>query len=190
MPATARSWHTQTGFTYVGVLVLVAITGIMAAATAELWHTERKREREAELLFIGNQYRQAIGRYYDLGAGQVRTFPKRLEDLLQDPRTPGTRRYLRKLYPDPITGSEEWGLVKGPSGEILGIYSLSEDEPLKKGNFSRMDARLEGKQKYSEWVFAYLPGKSISVVPNLPSAKPQPGGPRVPPRPTLTEIRG
>jgi type II secretory pathway pseudopilin PulG len=179
----------QSGFTYIGALVLVAIMGIMAAATAELWHTERKREREAELLFVGNQYRQAIGRYYDQGAGRVRAFPMRLEDLLQDPRTPGTRRYLRKLYPDPITDSMEWGLVKGPTGEILGVFSLSEEAPLKKSNFSRNDARLEDKQKYSEWMFVYTPGRSAPAVNDVQPIKPKPGGPRVPPRPAMAENR-
>ena len=59
----------------------------------------------------------------------------RLEELLQDPRYPDIRRYLRKIYLDPMTGSAEWGLVTGPGGEIYGVHSLSGDEPLKKANF-------------------------------------------------------
>jgi type II secretory pathway pseudopilin PulG len=170
----------QSGFTYIGVLILVAIMGIIAAATADLWRTERKRESETELLFIGNQYRQAIGQYYDQSPGRVRTFPGRLEDLLRDPRTPGIKRHLRKLFADPVTGGEEWGLVKGPAGEIVGVFSLSEDAPLKKGNFQRIDSKLEDKQKYSEWVFIYTPNRSSPQVATTLPAKPKPGDSRVP----------
>jgi hypothetical protein len=53
----------------------------------------------------------------------------------------------------PVTGSSDWGLVKGSSGEIFGIYSLSEDEPVKKSNFNSAYASFEGKMKYSDWVF-------------------------------------
>jgi len=170
----------ERGFTYIGVLILVAIMGIMAMMTADLWSTGRKREIETELLFIGNQYRQAIGRYYSQSVGRAGAFPARLEDLLQDPRTPGTKRYLRRLFPDPVTGSDEWGLVKGPAGEIMGVFSLSEDEPLKKGNFRRVDATFEGKQKYSDWVFVYTPVQFSSPAAVTRPVNPIPGGSRVP----------
>ena len=179
IPST-RAPRFQTGFTYIGVLVLVAIMGIIAAATADLWRTERKREIETELLFVGNQYRQAISQYYNQNTARGRSFPATLQDLLQDPRTPATKRYLRKLFLDPVTGSEEWGLVKGPAGEIMGVFSLSEEMPLKKANFRRVDAKFEDKQKYSEWVFIYTPSQSSSPVATTPPAKPKPGGPRVP----------
>ena len=67
--------------------------------------------------------------------GRARRAPLRLEELLQDPRHPGIQRYLRKIYLDPMTGSAEWGLITGPGGEIYGVHSLSEDEPLKKSQF-------------------------------------------------------
>jgi type II secretory pathway pseudopilin PulG len=169
----------QSGFTYIGVLILVAIMGITAAATGELWRTESRREAEAQLLFVGNQYRQAITGYYEQSPGQKRSFPMRLDDLLRDPRVPGTKRYLRKLFADPVTGGEEWGLVKGPAGEILGVFSLSEQTPIKKSNFGVRDARLEDRQKYSEWVFMYTPGRSSPIASPQP-AKPRQDGTRVP----------
>jgi type II secretory pathway pseudopilin PulG len=161
----------QHGFTYVAALVMVAILGVIAAATAAVWHTERKRESEAELIFVGHQYRDAIGRYFERSPGPVKTFPRRLEDLLLDPRTPAIRRYLRTLYPDPISGRYEWGMIKGPNGEIVGIFSLSEGKPLKQGNFSRSDERLENRDKYSEWVFQYSPSRSsgFGVSPQVPA---------------------
>ena len=55
---------TRSGFTYIGLLVAVAIIGIMLSAAGSLWSFTSKREKEAELLFIGHQFRDAIARYY------------------------------------------------------------------------------------------------------------------------------
>ena len=143
------------GFTYLTVLFLVAIMSSGLAFVGELWHTSRVREKEAELLFVGNEYRQAIARYYL--SGPQRQYPRNLSDLLKDPRQPGTVRHLRRLYPDPITGSGEWGLVKAADGGIAGVHSLSEASPLKSGGFRVRDAALEGKGKYSDWQFAFAP---------------------------------
>jgi hypothetical protein len=56
-----------------------------------------------------------------------------------------------------MTGKSEWGLVKGPDGGIGGVYSLSEDKPLKIAGFKLRDASLEGAQKYSDWKFSFSP---------------------------------
>lgn len=138
------------GFTYIGVLVLVAMMGMALALAGELWHSAQKREKEQELLFIGNQFRRAIAMYGANGGGNL----QQLEDLLRDPRIPGVRRYLRRIYRDPMTGSAEWGLVRSGGNAITGVYSLSGDEPLKQAGFSAADRDFEGKKKYSEWVFA------------------------------------
>ncbi len=147
------------GFTYFGVLAIVIIMGGVLATAAEVWHFSMKREKEQELLFVGNQFRQAIKMYYEHTPPLAQRYPARLEDLLADPRYPSVQRYLRKIYPDPISGSTEWGLVKGPSGEILGIHSLSNSEPAKKVNFSNADKNFENKSKYADWVFMYVPGQ-------------------------------
>ena len=154
----------QAGFTYLAALFAVAILGGGLALAGEVWETSAKREKEAELLFAGNQYRKAIERYFLSGQQQ---YPRALEDLLKDPRRPGTVRYLRKLYPDPLTG-KEWGLVKAPDGGILGVHSLSQERPLKAAGFRLRDAAFEGAQKYSDWKFVHaLPVPSIK-----PPAKP------------------
>ena len=142
------------GFTYLTVLFIVAILIGGLALVGEVWETSAKREKEADLLFVGNQYRRAIERYVLAGKAQ---YPRTLEDLLQDARQPSTQRYLRKLYPDPMTGKSEWGFVKGPDGGIGGVYSLSEERPLKIAGFKLRDASLEGAQKYSDWKFSYTP---------------------------------
>ena len=114
------------GFTYLTVLFVVAILMAGLALVGEMWESAAKREKEAELLFVGNQYRKAIERYVISGKAQ---YPRTLEDMLQDPRQPSVQRYLRKLYPDPITGKSEWGFVKGPDGGIGGVYDVKSGAP-------------------------------------------------------------
>jgi type II secretory pathway pseudopilin PulG len=156
---------TSAGFTYIALLIVIAVMGVVLTSVEEVWYMAVKREKEQELLFVGSQFRHAIGQYArHAQIGSVR-FPMKLEDLLQDPRTPNMQRYLRKIYNDPITGSSTWGLLKGPSGEIFGVYSLSEDEPVKKHNFSFADAAFEDKMKYTDWVFMSLPGRYGSRLP-------------------------
>ncbi|MBI5889586.1 MAG: type II secretion system protein [Nitrosomonadales bacterium] len=147
------------GFTYIGLLLIVTIMGVGLVTTSEVWHTAQKREKERELLFIGNQFRQALNGYYEHTPGRERRYPLRLEDLLKDPRYQSTQRYLRKIFADPVGGGEKWGLVRGPDGEIYGVHSLSEDEPMKKSNFSLADRNFEGKTKYADWVFMHVPGQ-------------------------------
>ena len=50
------------GFTYMTALFIVAILATGLALTGEVWQTSTAREREAELLFAGHQYRKAIER--------------------------------------------------------------------------------------------------------------------------------
>lgn len=147
------------GFTYLAVMAIVAIMGIALAVTGEVWHIALKREKERELLFVGNQFRRAINSYYAHTPVSGRRQLNSLEELLRDPRHPSIQRHLRKIYADPISGRAEWGLVKGESGEIFGVHSLSEEEPLKKRNFSFEDKNFEGKMKYADWVFMQSPVK-------------------------------
>lgn len=147
-----------TGFAYVGVLFAVAFMGISLAATGTLWQLERQRERERELLFIGNQFRLAIENYYRHTAGPVKGYPRRLEDLLRDTRYPNTVRHLRRLYRDPMTGEPQWGLIRAADGGISGVYSLSDAAPIKVAKFAPRDRGFEGKRRYSDWRFIYIPG--------------------------------
>jgi type II secretory pathway pseudopilin PulG len=160
------------GFTYLTILFVVAIMGIGLALTGEVWHTAALREREAELLWTGAHYRRAIERYYLAGPRQ---YPRELTDLLRDLRKPNVERYLRKLYPDPVTGSYEWGIVKAPDGGVMGVYSRSEDRPLKEANFKSTEAAFDGAQKYSDWKFVYLPPTGAQPVGSNPSAVPSSG---------------
>jgi type II secretory pathway pseudopilin PulG len=156
MVKRARAWLRQAGFTYLTVMFIVAILLGGLAIVGETWETSARREKEAELLFIGNQYRRAIGLYYLSTPGVVKGYPRQIEDLLKDPRQPGTMRHLRKLFPDPITG-KPFVYIKGADGGIQGVNSPSDDAPLKVANFRVRDAIFEGAQKYSEWKFIHTP---------------------------------
>jgi type II secretory pathway pseudopilin PulG len=154
----------ERGFTYLTVLFIVAILLGGLAMIGEVWETSAKREKEADLLFVGNQYRKAIARFYEGTPGGVKRYPRTLEELLKDPRAPDTRRYLRQLYPDPLGGGE-WGIVKAPDGGVAGVYSLSEEKPLKIGNFRLRDAGFDGAQRYADWKFVYSPAAAAQTTP-------------------------
>lgn len=155
----------QTGLTYLALLFAVAMAGITLAATGTIWSMERQRERETELQFIGNQFRQAIRLYYERSPGQVKRYPMSLNDLLLDNRFLGIQRRLRQIYIDPMTGGEEWGAVAAPEGGIMGVYSLSDATPIKTSGFAIRDADLEGKKKYSDWRFIYRPAAAQAAKP-------------------------
>lgn len=157
-PADLRRPHRAGGFTYWAVLAIVAIMGTALAAASEVWHTAQKREKERELLFVGDQFRRALDSYYAHAPASGQRQLNNLEDLLLDPRYPTVRRHLRKIHVDPVSGRAEWGLVKGANGEIFGVHSLSEDEPMKKSHFIPEYKSFEGKTKYADWVFMQSPG--------------------------------
>lgn len=98
----------ENGFVYLWALFAVALAGIVMAGTGQVWQAKSQREKEAELLYVGEEFRKAIMSYYNTGPKQ---YPESLEDLLQDKRTPAIKRHLRKIYTDPITNTTEWGIV-------------------------------------------------------------------------------
>ncbi len=161
-PAMQRNQH---GFTYLGLLFAVAMVGVALAATGMLWATQRQREREQELLFVGDQIRQAIGSYYERSPGLVKRYPAKLDDVLKDNRFINVQRHLRQRYVDPVTGSREWGLVMAPEGGVMGVYSLSTGTPIKRAGFAEVDAAFAGASRYSDWKFVYRPSsKQLNVV--------------------------
>ncbi len=147
----------QEGFTLVGALILVAFMGAGVAAYGELASHAAQREKEQELLFVGNQFRQAIGAYYERTPGAVKRFPQTLEQLVEDKRYPMPQHHLRRMYADPITGKPQWGVIDAQGGGIMGVYSLSEAKPIKTGGFAARDRTLAETSRYSDWHFSYVP---------------------------------
>jgi type II secretory pathway pseudopilin PulG len=161
----------DSGFTYIGLLIMVAISGIGLAGAGIVWHQDMQREREKELLFIGEQIRQGIGSYYENTPDGVKQYPKQLEDLILDNRFPVIKRHLRKLYNDPFSLKKEWGLVK-QQGRIVGIYSTSELTPIRITGFLSQYETFGSAQKYSEWKFIYTPGSMTQTLENQPLTSP------------------
>jgi type II secretory pathway pseudopilin PulG len=144
-----RLRHRQRGFTYVGLLFAIAVLGITLATIGVVWSTQIRREKEAELLWIGDQYRDAIAQY--LAAGGV--YPQQLSDLLEDSRFPLVRRYLRKLFPDPMTGEVDWQLIPAPGSGFMGVASSSQGKPIKVAAFSVRNAAFKDATCYCDWKF-------------------------------------
>lgn len=159
MASSRGSW--ERGFSYLWVLMAVALMSVGMVVAAEVYMTSARRENEKELLFIGRQFREAIARYYESMPGGAKHYPQSLDSLLRDPRFPGMRRHLRRIYIDPMTGKAEWGVLR-VGKRIVGVHSVSVAAPLKVGNFEPADAGFAGKKKYSEWVFTHPPHLSVS----------------------------
>ena len=155
----------QRGAILIMLLVMVVILGITAGMAGQSWRSTVQRAREAELLWRGQQYQQALASYYSVKHGTQQMSPAKLEHLLRDPRFPGTVRHLRKLYDDPMTG-EEWQLVTDPAERIIGVRSGSDLEPFQKGGFPKSLAALQGKSSYSEWEFVFTPRRKNSKAAN------------------------
>ena len=145
------------GFILIGTLVLMMVAGYALAEVSAKWSDVVKREREQELLKVGDTIRKAIGSYYNQTPGVVKQYPLNLEALLKDDRFPVPRRYLRKLYLDPITQREGWGILEAPSGGVMGVYSLSDQAPYKRKNFRPIYKNFENQKYYGNWYFAYVP---------------------------------
>lgn len=143
----------QRGFSYVGVLILLAIIGTVSAATLSIGSVMQRRAAEDELLFIGEQFQLALLSYANASSSGASRYPARLNDLLRDPRFPSIRRHLRKIYVDPMTGSTDWGTVNAPEGGIYGIFSQSREHPIRISGFTGKFSHLDGAGMYSEWVF-------------------------------------
>jgi type II secretory pathway pseudopilin PulG len=166
----------EAGFTYLGALVLVVVTGIALTSASQYWSSVLTREAEKELLFRGDQIRRAIDSYYkSTPQGRLPSYPSRLEDLLKDPRSLDARRHLRRLYADPMTGGK-WEIVSDGKGGVKGVFSLSEKAPLKSGGFPAGYESFEGATAYTDWKFVSNPSSAktpqAAPPPQVPSAQP------------------
>jgi type II secretory pathway pseudopilin PulG len=143
------------GFTYVSVMVLVAVIALAGAATLKLGSVLQRSRLEAELLAIGAEYADALQSYADATPAGQPTQPRSFKELLRDPRSSTLKRHLRRIYVDPLTGSAEWGIVyAGDKAGIVAIYSLSDAKAVKIGNFPERFRAFEGRAKVSDWKFS------------------------------------
>ncbi len=118
----------------VAMLISLAVGAIWMSAALPSWRQQAIREKEAELIFRGEQYARAIYLYRTKNNGAQ---PQSLDQLVQ-------QRYLRKKYLDPITGKDfvPIATATGQGGQgggtlpfagagIFGVRSTSNDESIK-----------------------------------------------------------
>lgn len=151
-PASVRGRAVR-GFTYVMVLAILALLGVALAAVGTRWADRVQREREQDLLRIGQLYAQAILDYHRGSPGSDKTWPKTLQDLELDPRMLGTVRYLRRPYADPMLPGQPFGLVRAADDTIRGVYSTSGATPFRQGTVDLGVVVLAPAQHYADWQF-------------------------------------
>lgn len=143
----------QQGAVLLVVLLFVLVSTLGASSLVEMHQTQTRREKEEQLLFVGDQYRRAIASYYSMvPPGGARVLPKSIDDLLNDQRFTKPVQHLRRAYPDPMTGKLDWELVKGVGG-FMGVRSRSTMGPMKKSGFAQGYQMFENSTSYTQWVF-------------------------------------
>ena len=160
----------QHGFVLIGLLVALALAALAAVQTGQGLADSRRYEMETEWLFVGEQYRSAILSYWRESPG-VRSWPTRLDDLLEDRRFAQPRRHLRKLYTDPLTGDSNPALINQGSA-LIGVYSQALGLPFRQTGFTPNQRGFDAAQRYADWRFVAqisgaLPGQAASS-PSLP----------------------
>lgn len=147
MPAGER------GFTFVAVLAATALLTASLSVAGPRWADAQRRERERELVRVGQRYAQAIAQYRDRSPGAERRYPATLDDLLIDRRFVGTVRHLRRLYTDPVAPGRPWGVVRDGSGAIVGVRSSSLDSPSGLPLLDAAGRPLPAVARYADWSF-------------------------------------
>ena len=87
--------RSERGYAMAALLVAMSIMAIMLGIALPVWRTAVQREREAELVFRGEQYAHAIEIFQRRTGG----YPQTLDQLEK-------ARAIRRLYKDPITGGD------------------------------------------------------------------------------------
>ena len=142
------------GFTYLALLMALALMALTSAMTVQLGARFSRAMAEEELIETGMAYRAALISYARATPMGMRRRPARLDDLLRDPRYPSTRRHLRKLYADPITGQPSWGLVQATDGSgIIGVHSLSDKRIAVKRAPGQQVTGQDQAEAYRDWKF-------------------------------------
>ena len=157
----------EKGFIFIWVLFAVTLLGVIMAGIGQVWQTKVQREKEQELLFVGEQFQKAIMSYYNNATGGPKQYPESLEDLLLDDRSSTSKRHLRKIFLDPMTNSYKWGLVTEPipkqtteinfidDAGIIGVYSHSKKIPIRVKNFPDGYADFSKAESYQDWKFVF-----------------------------------
>ncbi len=118
----------QRGYTLAALMIMIMVMSITLAVAAPSWTNFVQREKEAEAIFRGMQYAEAI-RVFQQRHGRL---PTNLEELIKvEPRS------IRQLFPNPLNESGKWGLLmqsqtprgQGQGGQNRGAGAGGSAEP-------------------------------------------------------------
>jgi type II secretory pathway pseudopilin PulG len=170
----------QRGFVLIGILIVLSLAALAAVQSGQHLSDTRQRANEEDLLYVGEQYRQAIESYWRQSPNGLRSLPARLDDLVLDPRFPQPRRHLRKLYVDPIAPEVPWGVIMLGKA-VVGVYSQAEGVPFRQAGFSDVQVGFDNAQRYADWRFNF----TVPAPAQAPGGKPapNPSNPRAPATP-------
>lgn len=160
----------RAGFALAALLVAIAVMSVMLLVALPTWRHLAQREKEAELVFRGEQYGRAIALYQRKLGG---AFPPTIDILVE-------QTFLRQKYKDPITGDDFMpvyansqagmaamqqtpatiaspgaGSGTGTANGIVGVVSKSKAKSIRLYN---------GRDRYDQWVFTYMTGQPQQAV--------------------------
>jgi len=106
----------ERGYAMAALLVSLAVMMVLMSVAMPVWKTQAQREKEAELIFRGEQIARGINLYMRKMGGA--SYPPSLDVLVQG-------RFLRKKYKDPMTENDtslpmnqrgEWDVINAAGG--------------------------------------------------------------------------
>ncbi len=106
----------ERGYAMAALLVSLAVMMVLMSVAMPVWKTQMQREKEAELIFRGEQIARGINLYMRKMGGA--SYPPSLDILVQN-------HFLRKKYKDPMTENDmslpmnqrgEWDLITAAGG--------------------------------------------------------------------------
>jgi type II secretory pathway pseudopilin PulG len=184
------------GYAMAALLVGMSVMAVLMGALLPVWTHMATREKEAELVFRGNQYARAIGLFQRKYAN---TAPPSIDVLVE-------QRFLRKKYKDPITNDDfqpiyanqaMQGAISAPSGaqrpgqQATATLSTPAQQQMQgqfgstgvgaQGGIIGVTSKskensikiLNGRDRYNEWAFVYI---QTAQRPNQPGGVQAPGG--------------
>ena len=141
--------RSQSGYSFVELLIVTAILFILASAVMPLAQVTSQRQRESELRSALRQMRTAIDKFKDaVDQGRIAQtevspgsegYPPDLETLVegvsvQNDQSGAKLKFLRRIPKDPMTNGTEWGLrayqdkpdsTSWGRGNVFDVYTKS-----------------------------------------------------------------
>lgn len=123
--------HAQKGFTLIELVVVMAIIATLLTIAVPRYFHSVEKSREAVLRQNLALTREALDKYY----GDNGKYPDSLEDL-------ASRKYLRSLPLDPITGyGTTWLIVPPDAPEKGGVFNIKSGAP----------GKAQDGSEYKDW---------------------------------------